>query len=145
MRCQFFRAHVPLHGWQTLVARRPGFLWDAQVALLSGVPVRVVDRCIADEGGLRAAVLGLFTVGGRAGRGRDRTRRTHALVRGGRLIPDRAAAQPGCAMGGFRRPLGLRHHRGRPITLRLLFEFDAAVGAVGWNGWWHAPLACGPS
>ncbi|MDD5390907.1 MAG: hypothetical protein PHD37_16345 [Gallionellaceae bacterium] len=47
---------------QRVVTRRPGFLWDAQVSMLPGVVVRVVDSYIAGEGLLRAAVLGLFTV-----------------------------------------------------------------------------------
>jgi hypothetical protein len=52
----------PFTSQQRVVTRRPGFLWDAQVALLPGVPVRVVDGYIAGEGVLRAAMLGLFTV-----------------------------------------------------------------------------------
>lgn len=52
----------PFTSRQRVVTRRPGFLWDAQVAMLPGVPVRVVDSYIAGEGRLRAAVLGLFTV-----------------------------------------------------------------------------------
>ena len=52
----------PFISRQRVVTRRPGFLWDAQVAVLPGVPVRVVDGYIAGEGLLHAAVLGLFTV-----------------------------------------------------------------------------------
>jgi len=52
----------PFISRQRVVTRRPGFLWDAQVAMLPGVPVRVVDGYIAGEGLLHAAVLGLFTV-----------------------------------------------------------------------------------
>lgn len=47
---------------QRVVTRRPGFLWDAQVAMLPGVTVRVVDSYIAGQGLLHAAMLGLFTV-----------------------------------------------------------------------------------
>ena len=47
---------------QRAVTRRPGFVWDAQVSMLPGVSVRVVDSYIAGEGLLHAAVLGLFTV-----------------------------------------------------------------------------------
>ena len=52
----------PFTSRQRVVTRRPGFLWDAQVSMLPGVVVRVVDSYIAGEGLLRAAVLGLFTV-----------------------------------------------------------------------------------
>jgi hypothetical protein len=47
---------------QQIITRRPGFLWDARVALLPGLAVRVVDGYIAGQGCLRAAVLGLFNV-----------------------------------------------------------------------------------
>lgn len=52
----------PFTSWQRVVTRRPGFLWDAQVSMLPGLAVRVVDSYIAGEGLLHAAVLGLFTV-----------------------------------------------------------------------------------
>ncbi len=46
---------------QRVVTRRPGFVWDARIALWPGVAVRVLDGCVAGEGVLQAAVLGLFT------------------------------------------------------------------------------------
>ena len=52
----------PFTSRQRVVTRRPGFLWDAEVSMLPGLTVRVVDGYIAGEGLLRAAVLGLFTV-----------------------------------------------------------------------------------
>jgi hypothetical protein len=47
---------------QRATTRRPGFMWDANIAMLPGLRVRVVDCYIAGEGLLRAALLGLFTV-----------------------------------------------------------------------------------
>jgi len=47
---------------QRVVTRRPGFLWDAEMSMLPGVRVRVVDSYIAGAGLLRAAIMGLFTV-----------------------------------------------------------------------------------
>jgi hypothetical protein len=52
----------PFTSRQRIVTRRPGFLWDAQVSMLPGVTVRVIDSYIAGEGLLHAAILGLFTV-----------------------------------------------------------------------------------
>lgn len=52
----------PFTSTQQVVTRRPGFLWDAQIAMLPGLPVRVVDSYIAGLGLLRAAMLGVFTV-----------------------------------------------------------------------------------
>jgi hypothetical protein len=59
----------PFSACQRVVTRRPGFFWDARIALAPGVAVQVVDSCIAGEGLLRAAVLGLFTVAQQRGRG----------------------------------------------------------------------------
>ena len=47
---------------QRVITRRPGFLWDAEISVLPGLAVRVVDGYIAGEGLLHAAALGLFTV-----------------------------------------------------------------------------------
>jgi len=59
----------PFTSRQRIVTRRPGFLWDAQVSMLPGVVVRVVDSYIAGEGLLRAAILGMFTVADVSGGG----------------------------------------------------------------------------
>ncbi len=50
----------PFTSTQRVVTHRPGFLWDAKVAIFPGVPVRVVDSYVGGEGQLRAALLGLF-------------------------------------------------------------------------------------
>ena len=52
----------PFTSRQRVATHRPGFLWDAQVSMLPGVAVRVVDSYIACSGLLHAAMLGLFTV-----------------------------------------------------------------------------------
>ena len=59
----------PFTSQQRVVTRRPGFLWDAQVSLLPGLTVRVVDSYIAGKGLLQAAVLGLYTVADVSGGG----------------------------------------------------------------------------
>jgi len=52
----------PFKSRQLVVTQRPGFLWDAQVSMLPGLMVGVVDSYVAGAGLLHAAVLGLFTV-----------------------------------------------------------------------------------
>jgi hypothetical protein len=59
----------PFTSRQRVVTRRPGFLWDAKIAMLPGVTVRVVDSYIAGNGLLRATVQGLFTVAQQQGDG----------------------------------------------------------------------------
>lgn len=41
---------------------RPGFLWNARIAFVPGVAIRVHDAYVAGQGRLRAAVAGLVTV-----------------------------------------------------------------------------------
>ncbi|MBC7685233.1 MAG: hypothetical protein H7176_08390 [Bdellovibrionales bacterium] len=52
----------PFSSRQRVVTRRPGFLWDAQIAMLPGLKVRVVDSYIAGQGLLHAALFGVFTM-----------------------------------------------------------------------------------
>jgi hypothetical protein len=59
----------PFTSRQRVITRRPGFLWDAQVWILPGLLVRVVDSYIAGVGLLHAAILGVFTVAKVSGEG----------------------------------------------------------------------------
>lgn len=59
----------PFMSRQRVVTRRPGFLWDAQIAMLPGLKVRVVDSYIAGQGLLHAAIFGLFTMAKISGSG----------------------------------------------------------------------------
>lgn len=52
----------PFTSDQLVVTRRPGFDWDARVAMFPGAPVHVHDAYVAGEGMLHAAILGLVTV-----------------------------------------------------------------------------------
>jgi hypothetical protein len=52
----------PFTSTQHVVTARPGFLWDARIAMLPGLTVRVIDSYIAGKGLLHAAVLGVFEV-----------------------------------------------------------------------------------
>jgi hypothetical protein len=52
----------PFNSRQRVATHRPGFLWDAQVSMVPGLVVRVVDSYIAGSGLLHAALLGVVTV-----------------------------------------------------------------------------------
>ena len=54
---------------QRVVTQRPGFFWDASIAMFPGLQVRVVDSYIAGTGRLHAAILGLFTMADLSGGG----------------------------------------------------------------------------
>ncbi|MFN8573070.1 MAG: DUF6544 family protein [Gemmatimonadaceae bacterium] len=55
-------AWKPFTSDQKVVTQRPGFDWDARIAVIPGFSVRVHDAYVAGEGVLRASLLGLFTV-----------------------------------------------------------------------------------
>lgn len=59
----------PFTSRQRVITQRPGFLWDASIAMLPGMNVRVVDSYITGQGLLRAAVQGLFTMAEQQGDG----------------------------------------------------------------------------
>lgn len=59
----------PFESAQRIVARRPGFVWDARMALLPGVAVHVHDAYIAGDGLLQAAVAGLVPLASTRGAG----------------------------------------------------------------------------
>jgi hypothetical protein len=52
----------PFTSDQRVLTRRPGFLWNARIAMLPGLPVLVHDAYVAGEGILHGALLGLFPV-----------------------------------------------------------------------------------
>jgi hypothetical protein len=52
----------PFTSHQRVVARRPGFVWDARIAMLPGLDVLVHDAYVAGEGILHPSVLGLMTL-----------------------------------------------------------------------------------
>jgi len=59
----------PFTSLQRVVTRRPGFLWDARVAMFPGIPACVEDSYIAGHGRLIAKVFGLFKVADLQGEG----------------------------------------------------------------------------
>lgn len=52
----------PFRSDQKVVTRRPGFDWDARIALMPGLTVRVHDMYLAGEGTVHASLLGLKSV-----------------------------------------------------------------------------------
>ena len=58
----------PFTATQRFTTARPGFVWDANITLFPGLPVRVVDALVAGRGLLRPTVLGLVPLGTLQGR-----------------------------------------------------------------------------
>ncbi|MGL5016561.1 MAG: DUF6920 family protein [Luteolibacter sp.] len=59
----------PFTSTQHVVANRPGFVWNARIAMFPGLTVRVHDAYVAGEGLLRPSILGLYSLGGVQGEG----------------------------------------------------------------------------
>ncbi len=52
----------PFTARQRVVIRRPGFVWDARIAVLPGIAVHVHDAYVAGVGILKPSVLGLYAL-----------------------------------------------------------------------------------
>jgi len=52
----------PFTSRQRVITNRPGFVWDARVAMRRGLTVRVHDAYVGGEGILHAMLFGLFSV-----------------------------------------------------------------------------------
>jgi hypothetical protein len=52
----------PFSSTQRVITQRPGFDWEARIAMLPGMPVRVHDAYIAGEGLLHASLFGLMSM-----------------------------------------------------------------------------------
>jgi hypothetical protein len=59
----------PFTAKQDFTTARPGFVWNANIAMFPGFPVRVVDAFTGGEGLLRPTLLGLFDMGTIEGKG----------------------------------------------------------------------------
>jgi hypothetical protein len=115
---------------QRVVTRRPGFLWDAQVFMLPGLTVRVVDSYIAGKGLLHAAILGLFTVadvsgGGEIARGEFMRFFAEAAWYPTALLPSQGVRWEAVDDRSANATIV-----DGPLTLTLLFRFND-VGLVG--------------
>jgi hypothetical protein len=60
---------IPFTSEQRVLTNRPGFVWNARMALLPGIPIRVHDAYAAGIGTLHPAVLGLFSLANQSGTG----------------------------------------------------------------------------
>jgi len=110
---------------QRIVTRRPGFDWDARVAMLPLVPVRVRDAYVAGEGILRAEVAGVITVVNVRGAGEIAQGELMRFVAEDAWYPTALLPGPGISWAA----LGDRSARvtlvDGPNTVSLRFDFDA--------------------
>ena len=111
----------------SVAGSRPGFLWDAQVAMFPGVPARVVDSYVAGQGQLIAKLLGLFTVadahgGGELACGEFMRCFAEAAWYPTALLPSQGVRWQAAGEASAKATLV-----DGPITVTLLFSFNEAV------------------
>ena len=148
---------------QRIITRRPGFLWDAQVALLPGslgsagwlgLAVRVVDGYVAGQGALRAAVQGWYTVAELHGDGEIARGELMRFLAEAAWVPTALLPSQGVQWAAVDDRSANATITDGPLSLTLLFSFDdeglitsahaAARGAVvgkqtvmlPWEGTW---------
>ena len=110
---------------QKVCTRRPGFLWDAQMSLLPGLSVQVVDSFIAGQGWLHAAVLGLFTVADQRGSGRIAGDEFMRYFAEAAWYPTALLPSQGVRWKAVDDNSAQASISDGPITLSLLFTFNA--------------------
>jgi hypothetical protein len=111
---------------QQVSIHRPGFVWDARIAMLPGLTVRVVDGYIAGRGLLRAAIMGLFTVAEQSGDGeiaRGEFMRYFAEMV---WYPTALLPSQGVRWAGLDAHSANATFTDGPLTLTLLFRFNDA-------------------
>jgi hypothetical protein len=110
---------------QHFTTARAGFVWDANITMFPGVPVRVVDAFIAGEGLLRPTILGLYAMGtlqgtGEIARGELLRHFAESVWFPTALLPSRGvvwhAVDDASAMATM---------TDGPISVTMLFRFDA--------------------
>lgn len=116
----------PFTSRQRVIVQRPGFLWDARIALAPGVSVRVHDSYSDGEGLLHAAVFGLFSVvdlrgGGELARGELMRFFAEAAWYPTALLPSQGVRWT--AVDGHSAKATLTDGA---LSITLLFRFDAS-------------------
>lgn len=116
----------PFTSRQRVIVQRPGFLWDARIALAPGVSVRVHDSYADGEGLLHAAVFGLFSVadlrgGGELARGELMRFFAEAAWYPTALLPSQGVRWT--AVDGHSAKATLTDGA---LSITLLFRFDAS-------------------
>lgn len=110
---------------QRVVTRRPGFVWDARIAMLPGLAVHVHDAYLAGDGLLHAAIAGLVTMadlrgGGDLAQGELMRYFAEAAWYPTALLPSQGVRWEAVDDRSARATL-----TDGPLSLTMLFRFDA--------------------
>lgn len=111
---------------QRVVTRRPGFLWDARMAMAPGVVVRVHDAYVQGQGLLHAAVLGLFSVATLQGEGEIARGEFMRFFAETAWYPTALLPSQGVRWAAVDDRSATATLADGPLSLTLLFTFDEA-------------------
>jgi hypothetical protein len=111
---------------QRVTTSRPGFLWDARIAMLPGLAVRVVDSYIVGRGLLRATLQGLFTMADMQGGGEIARGEFMRYFAESPWYPTALLPSQGVRWAAVDDRSAHATLTDGPITLTLLFRFDEA-------------------
>lgn len=122
----------PFTSTQHVVANRPGFVWNARIALFPGVPVHVHDAYVAGEGILRPALLGLVPMGEVQGAGDIASGELMRWLAESAWYPTALLPGQGVAWQAVDATSAQATLIDGPITLTMLFRFgdDGLVSGI---------------
>ena len=105
---------------------RPGFIWDARIAMLPGIKVHVVDSYVAGKGLVQAAMLGLFTLADMGGAGEMARGEFMRFFAETPWYPTALLPSQGVQWAAVDDASANASITDGPITLTLLFHFNDA-------------------
>ncbi len=115
----------PFTATQAFTTARPGFVWDANITLIPGVPVRVVDAYIAGEGLLRPTILGLYAIGTLQGTGEIARGELLRHVAESVWFPTALLPSQGVVWQAVDDTSATATMTDGPVSVTMLFRFDA--------------------
>ena len=116
----------PFTSVQRVATQRAGFLWDARIAMLPGISVRVVDSFIAGRGLLRATLQGLIPVADLRGGGEIARGEFMRYLAESPWYPTALLPSQGVHWEAVDADSAYATMVDGQLTLRLLFRFDGA-------------------
>ena len=114
----------PFTSTQRVVTQRPGFVWDARIAMLPGLAVHVHDAYVAGEGILHATLLGLFTLVDLRGGGEVAQGELMRYFAEAAWYPTALLPSQGVAWAPVDDRSALAKLADGPLSLTLLFRFN---------------------
>ena len=126
---------IPFTSTQRVVTRRPGFVWDARMALAPGIAVRVHDAYVAGEGRLHPTLVGLVSLTDLRGRSPEPGGVAHGEFM--RYVAEAAWYPSALLPGQGARWTAVDEHSARvaladgDVGVSLLLRFEPETGLIG--------------